>query len=57
MAPVFLITYTNTRTTDAVTHETEWVTPGNYDSDRAREAFERQFPTTAVVRLQELPPC
>jgi hypothetical protein len=55
--PVFLITYSNTRTGNDITHETEWVTPGNYDRDRAREAFEKQFPSTAVVRLQELPPC
>jgi hypothetical protein len=55
--PIFLITYTNTRTTDAVTHKTEWVCDSSYDSDRACEAFEKQFPTTAVVRLQELPPC
>jgi hypothetical protein len=55
--PIFLITYSNTRTGNDITHETEWVCDSSYDRDRAREAFERQFPTTSVVCLQELPPC
>lgn len=54
MPPVFLVTYTTTRTSDAITYQTEWVTPSNYDRDRAHQAFRQQFPTAAVVRLEEV---
>jgi hypothetical protein len=52
--PVFLITYTSARQHHDIHHETEWITPGNYDQDRAREAFEREFPTASIVRCEEV---
>jgi hypothetical protein len=54
MPPIFLVTYTSTRESHDITYETEWITPGNFDCDRARKAFEREFPSTAVVRVQEV---
>lgn len=50
--PIFRITYVKT-TTDDITYETDWICDSNYDCDRAREAFESQFPSAAVVRCQE----
>lgn len=52
--PAFLVTYTTTRTGHDIKHETEWIAPSNYDSDRARQAFERQFPTAAVLCFEEI---
>ncbi|MEN9780944.1 MAG: hypothetical protein RL014_2092 [Pseudomonadota bacterium] len=51
--PVFLITYTSTNQSRDIHYETEWVCDSSYDSDRARASFERQFPTAAVVRVEE----
>jgi hypothetical protein len=55
--PVFLVTYTNSRTGNDITHETEWVCDSSYDRDRARASFEAQFPSAAVVRVTEAEPC
>jgi hypothetical protein len=55
MAPVFLITYTSTRQHRDITYETEWVCDSSYDHDRARASFERQFPSAAVVSVEQLP--
>jgi len=52
--PAFLITYTNPHTGNDITHETEWICDSSYDTERARESFERQFPTAAVVRINEI---
>lgn len=56
MPPVFLITYTTPRTY-AITYETEWICDSSYDCDRARASFQAQFPSTAIVRIEELDPC
>ncbi len=53
MPPVFLITYTSTHQSRDITYETEWVCDSSYDRDRARASFEAQFPTAAVVRVEE----
>ena len=55
--PVFLVTYTSPRQTRHVLHETHWVTPANFDRDRARKSFQAQCPTAAVVRIEECEPC
>ncbi len=55
MAPVFLVTYTSTRQSRDVTYETEWVCDSSYDRDRARASFERQFPSAAVVSVEQIP--
>ncbi len=57
MPPVFLITYTTPRTGNDVTHETEWICDSSYDCDRACASFQAQFPSTAIVRIEELDPC
>ena len=55
--PVFLVTYTSTRQSRDITYETEWICDGSYDRDRACQAFQAQFPSTAIVRIEELDPC
>jgi len=52
--PVFLITYASANQHRDITNETEWITPGDYDSDRARLVFEGQFPSASVLRVQEV---
>ena len=55
--PAFRILYTTARTDHAITEAIEWVTPGNYDRERARRAFEREFPGAAVIQCRELESC
>jgi hypothetical protein len=55
MAPVFLVTYQSTRQSRNETHSVEWVCDASYDSHRARQAFQAQFPTATDIRVQEAP--
>jgi hypothetical protein len=54
MAPVFLITYTSTHQSRDITYETEWICDASYDRDRACASFQQQFPSAAIVRVEEL---
>ena len=54
MAPVFLVTYSSTRQHRDIQHQVEWVCDSTYDHDRARASFERQFPSAAVVSVEQL---
>ena len=52
--PVFLVTYSSTRQHRDVIHEVEWICDSSYDRARARASFERQFPSAAVVSVEQL---
>jgi hypothetical protein len=55
--PAFLITYTSPRQSRHVLHETHWITPSDFDRDRARASFEAQCPSAAVVSVEPVEPC
>ena len=52
--PAFLVTYTSPTQRHERQHETEWIAPCGFDTDRARESFERHCPSAAVVRVEEI---
>lgn len=52
--PIFLIAYTSTHQNHAIRHETEWVCSTGYDRDRARQAFQKHFPTAAILHCKPI---
>jgi hypothetical protein len=52
---MYLVAYT----TNHERHETEWVCPEGYTTDKALESFKQQFPSAAVISIYpftKLPP-
>ena len=54
MPPIFNITYTSERQDHAIRHETQWVCPPWFTDTKARESFERQHPSAAILHFN---PC
>lgn len=52
--PVFRVTYTTAREAHVIQHETEWITPGNYDQAMAHESFQRTYPNAVITRFLPL---
>ena len=57
MAPVFNIAYTSEHQRHAIRHETQWVCPAWFTDTQARESFERQNPSAAILHVNPWQQC